>query len=214
MSHYTSIPGTLLKDDYEDITIKVCGLETISTTLLTTPSYFYYYNTGSKYPAVTTTIDTWFVNNDVTIIGNPSGQDCPLVKYDLFSPFAIPYTDSDVNVAFSPPSSVLKINTVRNLKQSYWIMASTNAGKFATQQFDVWICGQEIVNVTVDFLEVFIPYYDPKTNNTIVNSLPPLIDSNDTICPIIQYDLFIQDAFTNLKIPYNDSNIWTNFVSK
>lgn len=49
-SHYTGSPGTLLKQAYQDIKIKVCGLETVSATLPASskPSYFYYYNTGVK----------------------------------------------------------------------------------------------------------------------------------------------------------------------
>lgn len=213
MSHYTSSPGTLLKEDFQDITVKVCGLETVTTILTTTPSYFYLYKTGPFKPVPPpSTILTWFANDDVTIISDPTGQDCPITGFNLYSPFSIPYTGTDVVVTFSPPE--LEIKTDRNYKKSFWIEAYTRAGKAASQQIDVWVCGQEIINATVTELVVFVPYYEPGTNKTIENYLPPLIDSNDTICPLIEYKLFGQDGFTLQKIPYTDNLVWTNFTSK
>lgn len=107
-------------------------------------NYFFYYNTGTHYPQTTpNTIDTWFFNNDVSVQLPPpaSNQDCPIVKYELLSPWTwYAYTDNEVTATLSPP--VLKIDTTyRNMKQDFWLNASTAAGNYALQKFEVWICG-------------------------------------------------------------------------
>lgn len=141
-----------------------------------------------------------------------SNQDCPFIKYELFSPWDwYAYTGSEVAVGFSPPhlkSSTLTIKTgIGNVNQHFWLKASTQSGLWVKQKFHVWICGKERLNITKK-LELFVLDYKPgEIKPDVVVDIPPLIDTTDSKCPVIDYTLHWKDELANMYKPYNRSRV-------
>jgi hypothetical protein len=117
-------------NEFDKVFIKVCGLESVTTTLGYIPYYFNYYNTGDH--DETLNLMSWFANNDTI--------DCPIIAYEVFEDRWNTYTDDFVEI-HNPNPLRLEISTKHNIRRSYWIKARTKANVWVSQEIDVHVCG-------------------------------------------------------------------------
>jgi hypothetical protein len=108
-----------------------------------------------------------------------------------------------------PP--VLEIKTTKNMKEYFWLKASTNGYSENRQKFLVWICGEEIVNITGKVSIIIKEWNETSLPN--ITYLPPYIDSTDPDCPVIQYDLNWKNLNTGGYFPYTGDMVEANLTT-
>ena len=114
---------------------------------------------------------------------------CPITTYSVYTGTQgsyVAYSGTAVTIS-SDSGKKLTISLADNIKEVFNIKASTGSLKEEYQQFELHICGNEVVELTLSAEPTF--FYD-KSN--VTNTLKPVdvttyFSAESTICPIESY---------------------------
>lgn len=162
---------------YKKFKVLVCGFETVSIVNVATLKYVYLRNSGTFKPI------------DVTTIFSTSDSRCPIESYNVMQQMLGQYVEYTYQVSIDS-SKFLTVDATNPMDVTLFIQASTSTPVTLRKQFELKVCGNEIIRWAIyDKYEYLYLVGSGTVNIQMPSNVITWFSVSDPDCPLKEVTL-------------------------